>query len=161
MTNQRVPVIQNALSMSLIIGATAAYKMELFSFYGPIKKLYAYEDLVYAFRAVLLGKVRYLEDSLIYYRFGYGISTSGSMLVEQNSYQYNNERRRLLNMSLHVLIQRLMDLKKCRLNLNRNKNNFYRLRTTLLRNIFMIKCNLLMCDLKLFFTTNKHEILNK
>ncbi len=56
------------------IGATGAYRMEVFERFGPLVEGQAYEDLVLGFRARLLGKLAYIESPLVRYRIDTGLS---------------------------------------------------------------------------------------
>ena len=63
-----------ATAMSLHVGATAAWNRVLFDKYGPIRDAASYEDLVLGFRAVLEGRVGFINDRLLDYRVGQGVS---------------------------------------------------------------------------------------
>lgn len=52
----------------LIHGATAAYTRELFEAYGPLKDGGLVEDAVMTFRAVLSGRLLFVEEPLVRYR---------------------------------------------------------------------------------------------
>lgn len=62
-------------SMATLIGATQAWARPLFDRFGPITETLAYEDLVLAYRAMLLGGLRYLDEPLVHYRENIGLST--------------------------------------------------------------------------------------
>lgn len=64
-----------AKSQGLYLGATAAFDRKIFQKYGYVSNPNAYEDLVYGFRAALENGVHYIEDPLVKYRVGSGIST--------------------------------------------------------------------------------------
>lgn len=64
-----------ARSKSLYIGATGAWHRSLYSDYGPIGPE-SYEDLVLGFRAALQGRVVTIEEELVQYRVGTGITSS-------------------------------------------------------------------------------------
>ncbi len=64
-----------ALSQALFIGATAAWRRDLFTKYGPLPETRAYEDLVLGFRAALERRVSFLPEPVVHYRVGTGIST--------------------------------------------------------------------------------------
>lgn len=51
-----------------IHGATAAYRRELFTLFGPLAPRLASEDRVLSLRAAILGEVAYLRDPLVAYR---------------------------------------------------------------------------------------------
>lgn len=64
-----------AKSQGLYLGATAAFHRKMFQKYGYVSNPNAYEDLVYGFRAALENGVHYIEEPLVKYRVGSGIST--------------------------------------------------------------------------------------
>jgi glycosyltransferase involved in cell wall biosynthesis len=65
-----------ALRFFLVIGASHAWTRHTFEVFGPITSPAAYEDLVIAFRSLLLGPVAYVDQPLVRYRVGGGMSTS-------------------------------------------------------------------------------------
>lgn len=157
--SNRVLIKQFARSMCLIIGATAAYKKTVFSLFGPIKKHSAVEDLIFAFRAILIGKVKYLEESLVNYRFGVGLSTSHLSLLKKDIYSFTKEKKRIYHMKLNVLMQRSIDLRTCRKQVVLNKKNYFTLRRILLTQkiIIMIKLSFfIVVDWLLTFWATKN-----
>jgi glycosyltransferase involved in cell wall biosynthesis len=64
-----------AKSQSLYLGATAAFDRNIFRKYGYVTNPNSYEDLVYGFRASLENGVHFIDDQLVKYRVGSGIST--------------------------------------------------------------------------------------
>ena len=64
-----------AIASSLYVGATGAYRRELFQKYGHVRNPRAYEDLVYGFRAALENRIQFIDRPLIRYRVGSGVST--------------------------------------------------------------------------------------
>ncbi|MFN4204590.1 MAG: glycosyltransferase family 2 protein [Tabrizicola sp.] len=95
-----------AVSSGLFVGATGAYHRKLVRKYGPISNPRAYEDLVYGFRAALENGVHFIEQPLIRYRVGSGISTSGSLADTDGK---RRARLRQLRTQLAVLSQRRRD----------------------------------------------------
>ena len=64
-----------AISDSLFLGATSAYRRELWEKYGPLpgySKIF--EDLITGFRACLEGRISYIDEKLVCYRQDVGIS---------------------------------------------------------------------------------------
>ena len=57
------------------IGATQAWSRLLVSSFGPLGTKVWAEDQILGFRGVLLGKVVYIDEPLVRYRIGSGIST--------------------------------------------------------------------------------------
>lgn len=95
-----------ATSMSLHIGATAAFKKELLDNFPPINK-YCFEDQIIGFRASLLKKVSYIPEPLVKYRVGNGLSQKNERGLGRASWR--NFRKLILNREIHVLQQRLID----------------------------------------------------
>lgn len=95
-----------AVSGALFVGATGAYSRRLVEKYGPISNPRAYEDLVYGFRATLEGGVHFIDQPLVRYRIGSGLSTSH--LLEDAEGRRRAEIRRLRTRAA-VLSQRRRD----------------------------------------------------
>jgi glycosyltransferase involved in cell wall biosynthesis len=92
-----------ARSGAVFIGATAAYKKELLRSFGPIVERNAYEDLVMAFRAAIVGRIAYCDEPLVRYRVGEGISKAGTSEGVEKAHQFA--------VLLATLRQRLIDAK--------------------------------------------------
>lgn len=67
-------VLDCALSGALIIGASHAWHKSLFTIFGEITELGAYEDLVLAYRSSIVNGLLYIDKPLIDYRIDIGIS---------------------------------------------------------------------------------------
>ena len=93
-------------SWSVIIGATAAYRMTLFEKFGFIDSPRVYEDLIMSFRAALIGRLRYIPKPLVYYRQGVGISAPRIHSVRSEAKQ---QAIRVLELRLDTLTQRAKD----------------------------------------------------
>lgn len=63
-----------AVSPAIVIGAAHAWHRKVFDVFGDIKELGAYEDLVIAYRSVLLDSLIYIDLPLVFYRLDVGIS---------------------------------------------------------------------------------------
>ncbi|MCZ7675696.1 MAG: glycosyltransferase [Roseovarius sp.] len=63
-----------AASRAHYLGASGAWHRALFDKYGPIRSPLVYDDHVLGFRAALEGRVRLIDEPLLYYRAGIGIS---------------------------------------------------------------------------------------
>jgi glycosyltransferase involved in cell wall biosynthesis len=96
-----------ATSMSLYIGATGAWRRELFDQYGALPQKDCYEDLILGFRAALSGRVAHVARALVEYRVGQGVSASNTTLADLNSYR--TARLQGLAREMTVLQQRLQD----------------------------------------------------
>ena len=99
--------ISAAKSISLYIGATGAIGRDLHERFGPISFPYAYEDLVFGFRAVIGGGSHFVEQRLVRYRVGSGVSHNQPNL--SNEERREQEKRRLQAYA-DVYRQRLLDL---------------------------------------------------
>jgi glycosyltransferase involved in cell wall biosynthesis len=68
-------IMDIATSASIYIGATGAIKRDLYRIYGPISEARTYEDLIFGFRAALMGGIFYLENPLVQYRSDIGLAS--------------------------------------------------------------------------------------
>jgi hypothetical protein len=89
---------QLARAMSHGIGATAVWHRDLFDLFGPIAETGLYEDSVLLFRARLIGTVSYIDERLVRYRRGQGL-TAGK----------RDDREKDFAATLATLRQRLAD----------------------------------------------------
>lgn len=94
-----------ATSMSLYIGATAAWDRELFSKYGDLPERDCYEDLIFGFRAALEDRVAFIDEPLVQYRVGNGVSTT--RLKAFSKADWSASRQKILRRTLVVLRERL------------------------------------------------------
>jgi glycosyltransferase involved in cell wall biosynthesis len=60
----------------IAIGATEAWTKQLAEFFSPLGKGVWAEDQVFGLRGLLLGKVDYIDEPLVLYRVGSGVSTT-------------------------------------------------------------------------------------
>lgn len=95
-----------AISQALYLGASAAIHRKILRKYGHINNPLAYEDLIFGFRASLEGGVQFIDQPLVRYRVGSGISTK---FVQTDVGSLLRERMRMLKVSLAVLAQRRRD----------------------------------------------------
>lgn len=95
-----------AKSNALYIGATGAWARELYTKYGPMNPD-AYEDLVFGFRAALEGRVCVLNERLVHYRLGLGITSLESSLA--NAAGFTAHRAKSHRVAAAVLEQRTTD----------------------------------------------------
>lgn len=98
-----------ALSDGLFIGATAAWRRDLFTKYGPLPETEAYEDLVLGFRAALERRISFLREPLVKYRVGTGVSFQSFKLEEVD---FKTQRKKKLLRWRSVLFARLLDATK-------------------------------------------------
>lgn len=100
-----------ATAKALYLGATAAWHKALFRKYGPVPETPVYEDLILGFRAALEGGVRLIDEPLIRYRIGGGISTRKARFESEE--EVRAMRQRFLERTRNELITRLSDLELC------------------------------------------------
>ena len=98
-----------ARSLSLYLGATAAFRKDMTRKYGPLRDPLLYEDLIYGFRAALERKVAYVPEELVVYRMGTGIS-SGT--PQPGTVGYAAWRDKYLQRASAVYGQRLQDARR-------------------------------------------------
>ncbi|MFD0859589.1 glycosyltransferase [Roseovarius aquimarinus] len=103
-----VDATRAATSMQLYLGATSAWHRDLFSAFGPIRFEECFEDLVCGFRAALAGRVAVIDEELVTYRIGAGLTNS----AHRAETLADTRRRREceLRMQIAVLKQRAVDL---------------------------------------------------
>ena len=99
--------LATAGSMSLYLGATCAWHKDLFRKYGPIKDNRCFEDLILGFRAALENRISFIDDELVTYRIGEGLSNKPFTLTSQAEY----DARRLQGIARDIAVfeQRLTD----------------------------------------------------
>ena len=94
-------------SMQLYLGATSAWHRDIFLKFGPVQFKDCFEDLVYGFRAALAGRVAVIDEELVTYRVGGGV-TNAERPVE-SELEIKARRKRELTQEISVLLQRRMD----------------------------------------------------
>lgn len=87
-----------ARAMSHALGASCAWHRDLFDRFGPITETGLYEDQVFLFRARLIGTASYIDERLVRYRRGIGISFGSK-----------NDALKKLNIDISILRQRTLD----------------------------------------------------
>ncbi|MEO0946426.1 MAG: glycosyltransferase [Pseudomonadota bacterium] len=98
-------VARAARSKALYIGATGAWRRELYDKYGALDPE-AYEDLVLGFRAALEGSVRLIKEPLVQYRLGAGMTNSDN---SKDLIVFKAKRRRIFAAQQAVMRQRTAD----------------------------------------------------
>ncbi|MCF6317548.1 MAG: glycosyltransferase [Marinosulfonomonas sp.] len=102
-----------ALSRSKYIGATGAWDKKLFADFGRITETGSYEDLVLAYRAKLIGKLHHVDEALVIYRQGVGITSNfGNKLTHRSERFLDKAAKRTVFIA--VLWQRLRDTTRVR-----------------------------------------------
>lgn len=99
-------IIEIARSGSLYLGATGAWHRNLYDKYGPIEE-YAYEDLIFGFRAALEKNFYILHEPLVTYRLGFGVTSKDSFFENTESFKRN--RIQSLKVIKDVYAQRYKD----------------------------------------------------
>ena len=110
--NNLKTIQQHALSSALIIGATHAWHRDVFDQFGEITELDAFEDLVLAYRSSLMNGLCYIDQPLVKYRLGVGISESGSREATVTPDLQQKRFLREAKIMIPVLKQRILDSKK-------------------------------------------------
>ncbi len=106
-------VTEAALSDALFLGATSAYRKELWQKYGPLPAYSkAFEDLITGFRAALEGRISYVDEELVCYRQDVGISNVTNSKYRLESMTASRKRRQQRFWARKTLFeQRLKDAK--------------------------------------------------
>ncbi|KFE36166.1 glycosyltransferase [Thioclava atlantica] len=95
-----------ARSKALYIGATGAWHRSLYSSYGPIDPE-SYEDLVLGFRAALEARVTTIDEELVQYRLGTGITSSAGYHTDIAAFERQRKKRFVAQQA--VMRQRIKD----------------------------------------------------
>lgn len=98
-----------AVSDKLYIGATGAWSRQIFGQFGPILFTNAYEDLVYGFRAAIENSISYVDEPLLSYRCGVGISNKAQKESATIAEKIRKRKKSLAVMG-DVYRQRLKDI---------------------------------------------------
>lgn len=120
-----------ATSMSLHIGASAAFDKSLVEKYGPINN-YCFEDLIIGFRAALNSGCHYIPEALVDYRLGNGISQKKEKGLTLD--KWKKLRLEILNREKNVLQQRLEDIK--------HHNEFHEIKNIIEKKIVKVQIKL-------------------
>lgn len=90
-------------------GSSGAWNRQLHEHFGDIAFAPAYEDLIFAFRAALLGDIKYIETPLVNYRLDVGISTQDRAATSSLA-ETRKQRIKSQQIARNVYAQRLKDL---------------------------------------------------
>ncbi len=96
-----------AKSLALYLGATCAFHRDLYRKYGPTLFDNTYEDLILGFRAALEGRVHFIDEALMTYRVGSGLTNTRPEKFTSESYKA--QRLRELERNTCVYRQRAID----------------------------------------------------
>lgn len=69
--------------VGLYLGASGAWRMDLWNKYGPIQYKHCWEDVVMGFRSALEGSYYHIDEPLLEYRVGVGLSTSQPSSIKE------------------------------------------------------------------------------
>ena len=100
-----------ATSMSMYLGASGGWHRDLFDKYGPLGDPSLFDDLVLGFRAALEGRVAYIDQQLLKYRSGIGLSYAHASDAKRTSTHNEQRRRKILGQRAAAFRQRLKDAK--------------------------------------------------
>lgn len=97
--------VQEAPSAEKPIGALMGYSKRVVSDFSPIISRNVFEDDVFAHRAIIIGNILKINQALVLYRVGTGLSTSGG---------YHARRKRVSTFCIRSNGQTWVDLKSKR-----------------------------------------------
>ncbi len=103
----RIDALSASDSMQLYLGATAAWHRDMIDKYGVVQFKDCFEDLIFGFRAALEGRVAVIDEELITYRLGGGITNSP--LGPETMADVISRRQKELRREISVLSQRAID----------------------------------------------------
>jgi len=118
-------------SLSHYLGASGAWHRKLFSKYGPIRSELVYDDHILGFRAALEKRVHFINEPLLYYREGVGISHQKNSNLSRNANKL--KRKKILQQAISVYTERIEDAFK--FGLESNDPIIIKLELALARNI--------------------------
>lgn len=98
-----------AKSLSLYLGATCAWHRSLYRKYGPMMFDNTFEDLILGFRAALEDRVHFIDEALLTYRVGSGLTNTKPERFTPDSYRA--QRLREIESNTCVYRQRAADAK--------------------------------------------------
>ena len=93
--------------VGLYLGASGAWRMDLWNKYGPIQYGHCWEDVVMGFRSALEGSYYHIDEPLLEYRVGIGLSTSHSYSLRDKI----RSRRAKALLKRDLANQRLQDVR--------------------------------------------------
>ncbi|MEM7076663.1 MAG: glycosyltransferase [Pseudomonadota bacterium] len=98
-----------AIATSLVhyLGASGGWSRTLFDLFGPIREAEVYDDHVLGFRAALMGRVHLIDEVLLEYRDGVGLSHDKRAQPTREANR--RQRRKLLAQAAAVYRARLED----------------------------------------------------
>ena len=144
---KKLTIQESLLSQRIYLGASGAWSRDLIDKYGPISYRHAYEDLIMGFRAVIEGRIEYIDECLLAYRTDVGISggkvpLTGAECLANRVAKIRREK--------DIFLQRKDDVNKFggvrvdlmeklgrRIQLVQVRSNFYENRVALIRNLLM------------------------
>nr|WP_309504594.1 glycosyltransferase [uncultured Roseovarius sp.] len=94
-------------SMQLYLGATSAWHRDIIEKYGKIQFHDCFEDLVYGFRAALENRVAVINEDLLTYRLGGGVTNRAVYQESRDQLQVRRESE--LRRDIAALRQRKID----------------------------------------------------
>lgn len=97
-----------AVAMSLGIGASCAWNPDIVRLFGPIAYNSTYDDLIFFFRARLLGRIAHVPKPLLRYRYSVGTSNQ----YERHWTDQLELERKYLSLSIDTYCQRMLDCKR-------------------------------------------------
>lgn len=97
-------------AMTLCIGATCAWHPDIVRIFGPIREAGTFDDLVFYFRALLLGRVAHVPQPLMRYRLDEGLSkVKGPTVFLPQTAERQEAYLRRMKLRAATMSQRLAD----------------------------------------------------
>lgn len=150
---KKLTVEESLLSQRIYLGASGAWSRDLIDKYGPISYRHTYEDLTMGFRAVLEGKIEYIDECLLAYRVDVGLSAAKKLLTGADRAA---NRRAKIRREKDIFLQRRDDIErfggvgvkaerklKQKIRLVQIRSHFYENRLALLRDMLISPINFL------------------
>jgi len=109
---QSQPILKIAKQMTFYVGPTAAVSKEMYRIYGPLDPSGLAEDTSLGFRAALLGRLASIEQPLLRYRLGEGLTSSTNRFTYAPLRVIISEKNDVYRVYVSTFIQRLRDLRR-------------------------------------------------
>ena len=84
-----------------VLGCSAAYHRRVFDSFGSLYQGLPSEDKVLTLRSLMLGRVSYICNELVFYRLGVGLSNNMSMRSKDSYFKLMNGKLKTYNGYLH------------------------------------------------------------
>ena len=107
-------IARPARQVTFYVGPTAAISAEMYRIYGPLNSDGRAEDTSLGFRAAILGRLDCVEEPLVMYRLGQGLTSSTNRFTYASFNAIIEEKKEVARVHASTFTQRSKDLKVVR-----------------------------------------------